>query len=97
MSPKEQGYMRYALKGSFYTNEKLIHSGIVNDKNAFGVKPTTRNADLVAQLPDSLRACFQDLPPCTVNHAWLIEPTNLLPYRKLLFELPDKSRQCHPH
>ena len=43
-------------------------------------------------------AClFQDLPPCTVNHAWLIEPTNLLPYWKLLFELPDKSRQCHPH
>lgn len=42
MSPKEQGYMRYALKGSFYTNEKLIHSGIVNDKNAFGVKPTTQ-------------------------------------------------------
>ena len=107
LSPKEQGYMRYALNGSFYTNEKLIHSGIVNDKKCIWCEADDsgwhrhwqcqRHADLVAQLPDSLRACFQDLPPCTVNHAWLIEPTNLLPYWKLLSELPDKSRQCHPH
>eukprot|EP00435_Cladocopium_sp_Y103_P023468 s1705_g5.t1 len=101
-----QGFIRYALNGSFYTKDKLIHSGVVDDKicpwctaedsvlHRHWHCPHTE--DLRASLPKELTDAMQHLPNCTLQHGWITEPPALLELHKLLDALPDLSAQHAP-
>lgn len=39
---KQKGFLRYALNGSFFTKDKLIHAGLVQILDAFGVMKRTQ-------------------------------------------------------
>eukprot|EP00435_Cladocopium_sp_Y103_P021646 s885_g5.t1 len=101
-----QGYLRYALNGSFYTKDKLVHSGVVEDT----VCPwcteedsvmhrhwhCSHTKDLRNALPKELTDVLTDLPNCTLQHGWITEPPALIPFQRLLMDLPDLSAHFAP-
>jgi ribonuclease HI len=106
MDSQMQGFIRYALNGSFYTRDKLIHSGVIDttvcpwceaeDSVRHRHWECPHNADLTAQIPPEVRAEIHNLPPCTMNHGWISEPEELVLFRRSLMDLPDRSRVFLP-
>ena len=80
MDPAAQGFVRYALNGSFYTKDKLIHSGVVENTLCpwYGEEDSvlhrhwfcTHTQDLRAQLSPSLLEALGTLPACTLQHGF---------------------------
>ena len=89
----------------FFTKEKLIHSGVVEDT----ICPWCTEEDSAmhrhwhcleaaeyrAQLPEQLLADFDTLPECTKQHGWITKPDNMKGYLDMLVALPDRSQQFH--
>jgi ribonuclease HI len=106
LDPHQQGYVRYALNGSFYTRDKLKHSGVVDETCCIWCDaedsvvhrhwhcPHTQDAR--TQLPQTLLLAVDSLPACTRNHGWLTLPEELHVFQQFLIDTPDRSKQFCP-
>ena len=89
----------------FFTKEKLIHSGVVEDTICPWCTEEDsamhrhwhclETAEYRAQLPEQLLADFDTLPECTKQHGWITKPDNMKGYLDMLVALPDRSQQFH--
>lgn len=103
----DQGFVRYALNGSFFTNDKLIHSGLVDQTSCpwcpaddsvlhrHWFCPAT--ADLRAKIDPQILDQIHQAPLCTRNHGWISEPEALQDFHACLHNLPDRTKCFQTH
>ena len=102
----DQGFIRYALNGSFFTNDKLIHSGLVDhtkcpwcpaeDSVIHRHWHCPATADLRAKIDPKVIYQIRQAPMCTRHHGWITEPEALFDFQCNLQNLPDLTKvfQC---
>ena len=98
----QAGFLRYALNGSFFTKDKLIHAGVVEDT----VCPWCQSQDSVLhrhweceatadfrkEIPAELRSKILNMPACVYNHGWIPEPSGYRTLQQYFVDIPDTSR-----
>jgi ribonuclease HI len=94
----QQGFLRVALNGTFYTRDKLKHAGLCENDTCIWCEASgsishliwecTLSSDLVANMQRYIKETLAEAPACTTHHSWFVEPVELEPYLRLL---PDIS------
>ena len=94
----ELGFIRVAQNGTFYTNDTLIHSGVVEDTKCkfcsgpdsvfhrhWECQATQCSRDLI---PVEVQEYILHSSPCLAEHGWATEPEEITQYRAALAKLP---------
>ena len=106
LSGEDQGILRVAMNGTFYTNDKLVHGHTVQSKAC----PWCPSEDSITHrhlhcpymrdfweaIPESRREEIQDAPPCLVNHLWFPDLQASPFFRKALLTIPDTTDVFEP-
>ena len=99
LDTQQQGYVRYALNGSFYTRDKLIHAGVVDSTTCPWCSaedsvvhrhwhcPAT--AHLRTHVTEELRTQIFSMPNCVIQHGWIPAPSHLDQFQQQLCQIPD--------
>eukprot|EP00438_Fugacium_kawagutii_P036623 Skav217833 [mRNA] locus=scaffold889:526736:534677:+ [translate_table: standard] len=93
-----QGLLRTALNGTFYTRDKLVHTGKVPDGICqwCSQPDSTHHRNWECQGFQTMRPCTLEQVPqplnevaCLVDRGWCIEPPSFVAFRRALCEQPD--------
>ena len=101
-SPVEQGLLRVAMNGSFYTRDKQFSSGKFSSKQC----PWCTSEDSVfhrtwqcprfhaerEKLDPGIRKFLMQQPDCTKLHGWFTEGAEDRDFRRALLEAPDTTQ-----
>lgn len=106
LAPDELGFIRTAQNGTFFTNDSLIHSGVVetecckfcqqNDSIKHRHWECEHTAASRAAIPLNVLNDILASPPCMQEHGWVPEPVEIRRYKQLLSEVPDTLQKCIP-
>lgn len=106
LSGEEQGILRVAMNGTFYTNDKLIHGSTVQttkcpwcpseDSVTHRHLHCPHMKDFWEKIPDQRREALQDSLPCTINHLWFPELQAIKFLHKALQTIPDTTDCFEP-
>lgn len=102
-SPVEQGLLRVAMNGSFYTRDKQFSSGRFTSKQC----PWCPSEDSVfhrtwqcprfhaerEKIDHGIRKFLMQQPDCSKLHGWFIEGAEDKIFRKTLLDIPDTTQQ----
>lgn len=101
LTGEEQGILRVAMNGTFYTNDKLIHGSTVQtticpwcpseDSIEHRHLHCPYMQDLWSQIPNQRREAIQDLCKCTINHLWFPELQAMTHFRRALNTIQDTT------
>ena len=99
LAADDQGFIRAAQNGTFYTNDQFVISGYVDtDACKFCGQPDStshRYWTCAASQPSrdllnhEVAAAIPDLPPCTLQHGWATEPESVRDFKSALASIPD--------
>ena len=102
LAADDQGFVRAAQNGTFYTNDQFVISGYVDtDACKFcGLPDSTshRYWTCAASQPSRdlidprVTDALPDLPPCTLQHGWATEPESVRDFKSALTLIPDTCR-----
>ena len=101
LTPVEQGLLRVAMNGSFYTRDKQFSSGKFTSKQCpwceceDGVHHRTWECPHFhnerERMDPAIRAYIMQQPDCTRLHGWFLESAEDLAFRKALIAIHDTS------
>ena len=105
-TPDEQGLLRVAQNGTFYTHDTLVHSGKVPDAlcKYCGLHDSVyhRHWECVSTLSSRSRIPVELLqqilqsPACLTQHCWAPEPSAVRDFRSHLNNIPDTTQHFLP-
>ena len=98
-APDELGFLRVAQNGTFFTNDALVHTGVVeNNECKFCHQPDSvhhrhwechHTEESRRLIPSDIREVINQSPACLSEHGWATEPETIKEFRDCLSTIPD--------